>query len=104
MEQLNSTKSNFIFEIIIHNYSIGLMIVGKLVWQQEEVQKEDISTALIIREQFSTLRALQGHSGSNLIDPTLQDNVVIGTGIFHCIYHVGCAFNLYSIINNGVIP
>ena len=32
------------------------------------------------------LRALQGHSGSNLIDPTLQDNVVIGTGIFHYIY------------------
>ena len=49
-------------------------------------------------------RALQGHSGSNLIDPTLQDNVVIGTGIFHYIYHVGCAFNLHSIINNGLIP
>ena len=48
-------------------------------------------------------RALQGHSGSNLIDPTLQDNVVIGTGIFHYIYHVGCAFNLHSIINNGLI-
>ena len=46
------------------------------------------------------LRALQGHSGSNLIDPTLQDNVVIGTGIFHYIYHVRCAFNLHSIINN----
>ena len=27
------------------------------------------------------LRALQGHSGSNLIDPTLQDNVLIGPGI-----------------------
>ena len=50
------------------------------------------------------LRALQGHSGSNLIDPTLQDNVVIGTGIFHYIYHVGCTFNLHSIINNGLIP
>ena len=25
------------------------------------------------------LQALQGHSGSNLIDPTLQDNVLIGT-------------------------
>ena len=49
------------------------------------------------------LRALQGHSGSNLIDPTLQDNVVIGTGIFHYIYHVGCAFHLHSIINNGLI-
>ena len=49
------------------------------------------------------LRALQGHSGSNLIDPTLQDNVVIESGIFHYIYHVGCAFNLHSIINNGLI-
>ena len=28
------------------------------------------------------LRALQGHSGNSLIDPTLQDNVLIGTGIF----------------------
>ena len=34
------------------------------------------------------LRALQGHSGSNLIDPTLQDNVLIGTGIFLYIFHV----------------
>ena len=50
------------------------------------------------------LRALQGHSGSNLIDPTLQDNVVIGTGVFHYIYHIGCAFSLYSIINNGLVP
>ena len=49
------------------------------------------------------LRALQGHSGSNLIDPTLQDNVLFGTGIFHYIYHIGCAFNLHSIINNGLI-
>ena len=37
------------------------------------------------------------------IDPTLQDNVVIGTGIFHYIYHIGCAFNLHSIINDGLI-
>ena len=50
------------------------------------------------------LRALQGHSGSSLIDPTLQDNVLIGTGIFPYIYHVGCTFNLHSIINSGLIP
>ena len=48
------------------------------------------------------LLALQGHSGSNLIDPTLQDNVVIGTGILPYIHHVGCTFNLHSIINNGL--
>ena len=50
------------------------------------------------------LRALQGHSGSNLIDPTLQDNVLIGPGIFPYIYHVGCTFNLYSIVSNGLVP
>ena len=48
-------------------------------------------------------RALQGHSGRNLIDPSLQDNVVIQRGFFHHIYHIGCAFNLHSIINNGLI-
>ena len=49
------------------------------------------------------LRALQGHSGRNLIDPSLQDNVIIQCGSFHHIYHIGCAFNLHSIINNGLI-
>ena len=49
-------------------------------------------------------RALQGHIGNNLIDPTLQDNVIIQRGLFHHIYHIGCAFNLHSIINNGLIP
>ena len=48
-------------------------------------------------------RALQGHSGRSLIDPSLQDNVIIQCGLFHHIYHIGCAFNLHSIINNGLI-
>ena len=49
------------------------------------------------------LRALQGHSGSNLIDPTLQDNVLIGPGIFPYFYHVGSTFKLYSIVGNGLV-
>ena len=49
------------------------------------------------------LRALQRHSGSNLIDPTLQDNVVFQSNFCHYIYHVGCAINLHSIINSGLI-
>ena len=48
-------------------------------------------------------RALQGHSGRNLIDPSLQDNVKIQNGFFQHIYHIGCAFNLHSIINSGLI-
>ena len=54
MGQLNFTELNSIFEVIIHRYIIGLMIDGKLVWLQEEVRNEDISIALIIREQFFT--------------------------------------------------
>ena len=50
------------------------------------------------------LRALQVHSGCNLIDPTLQDNVIIQSNFFQHFYHVGCAFNLHSIINSGLIP
>ena len=50
------------------------------------------------------LRALQGHSGRNLIDPTLQDNVIIPSGFFQYIFHVRCAINLHSIINSGLIP
>ena len=50
------------------------------------------------------LRAFQGHSGSNLIDPLLQDNVKIQSGFFHHVHHIGCAFNLHSIINSGSKP
>ena len=50
------------------------------------------------------LRALQGHSGRNIIDPTLQDNVVIPSNFFQYIYHVGCAIDVHSIINSGLIP
>ena len=50
------------------------------------------------------LRALQGHSGSNLIDPALQDNVLIRPGIFPYIYHMRSTFNLHSIVRNGLVP
>ena len=66
--------------------------------------KGDISTALMFQEKLFYLRALQGHSGRNLIDPSLQDNVVIQGGFFQHIYHIGCAFNLHSIINSGLVP
>ena len=49
-------------------------------------------------------RALQGHPGRNLIDPSLQDNVVVPSNFFQHIYQIWCAFNLHSIINSGLIP
>ena len=50
------------------------------------------------------LRALQGHSGDNIIDLATQDHVLIKPGIFTYIYHVGSSFNLKSIVSNGLVP
>ena len=40
------------------------------------------------------LRALQGHSGNNLIDPTLQDNVVIQRGFFPHVHHIRLEYSI----------
>ena len=50
------------------------------------------------------LRALQGHSGRNAIDPELQDNVLIPNDFFEYIDYIECAINLHSITNSGLIP
>ena len=50
------------------------------------------------------LRAHQGHSGDSLIDLALQDNVLIGPGVFPYIYRVGSNFSLSSILSNGLMP
>ena len=55
-------------------------------------------------QEILYLRSLQGHSGCNSIDPSLQDNVLIPTNFFECIYHIGCAISLHSVTNSGLIP
>ena len=49
-------------------------------------------------------RVLEGHLGRILNDLSLQDKVVISSNFFQDIYRIGCAFNLDSIINSGLIP
>ena len=50
------------------------------------------------------LRALQGHSGRNPTDPSPQDKVSFPNNFFKYICHIGCAINLHSIANSGLIP
>ena len=47
-------------------------------------------------QEILYLRALQGHSGRNPIDPTLQDYVLIPINFFEYICHIGCAISLHS--------
>ena len=53
--------------------------------------------------QFLYLRAIQGHSGYNVVDPALQDNVLLPNGFTEYLYHVGNANELNSITRNGLI-
>ena len=54
--------------------------------------------------QFLYLRAIQGHSGENAVDPAVQDNVLLLKGFTEYIYHVGNANEVNSIIRSGLIP
>ena len=79
-EQFISGRSRIVFRI---NCMLGSRRMSK---------KGYISTVLIFQETIIYFRALQGHSGRSLIDPSLQDNVIIQCGLFHHIYQRGCVF------------
>ena len=53
---------------------------------------------------FLYFRAIQGHSGCNLVDPTLQDSVLLPDDFAEYIYHIGNANEMHSIIKSGLIP
>ena len=67
MERLNSGEEKIIFRIIL-----CFVIIGLTRGHKKRFQYCADSSGTILY-----LRALQGHSGRNLIDPSLQDNVVI---------------------------
>ena len=76
---------------------------GRARWQETEATRKYFNTVLLRQEKkFFTFRALQGHSGRNPIDPTLQDNVLIPNDFFEYIYHIGCAASVHSIIDSGL--
>ena len=78
------------------------MMYGKARSQEAEGDKKRFQYCPSGQEILYLL-ALQGHSGRNPIDPLLQDNVLIPNNFFEYIYHIGCAINLHSITNSGLI-
>ena len=104
MERLNSGELKTIFRNISCIVIIGLTTSGRKAWQEEEETRKDTSIVLIHQEQSCTSELFKAIQDAVFIDPTLQDNVVIPSGFFQYIYHVGCAINLHSIINSGLIP
>ena len=103
-EQFNSGELKRIFRNISRVVIIGLTASRRKAWQEEEETRKEFQYCTDSSGTILYLRALQFHSGRNLIDPTLQDNVVIPSNFFQYIYHVGCVINLHSIINSRLVP
>ena len=87
MEQFISGELKKIFRVSSHTLLTDLTVGGKYAWQEEE---EMLQEQLFISELFKDI----------------QDAILL---ILHYrtmlyIYHIGCAFNLHSIINSGLIP
>ena len=58
----------------------------------------------IFSKHFLYFRAIQGHSGGNVVDPTLQDNVLLPDNFAEYIYHMVNLSGILSIIRSGLIP
>ena len=94
-----------IFGTILCTLNIGLTICGRVQLQEAEETRKDFNIVLISSgQEILHLRALEGHSGCNPIDPTLQDDVLNPNNFFEYISHTGCAVNLHSSTNSGLIP
>ena len=90
---------------MLTNLNICRMKSGRSQWQGGGGNKKTFQYCTDPSGQENLyLRALQGHSGRNLVDPSLQDNVLIPNDFFAYICHMGSAINLHSITNSGLTP
>ena len=54
-------------------------------------------------EHFLYFRAIHGHSGGTLVDPSLKDNLLLPNDFAEDIYFVGNAHDIHSVIQGGLI-
>ena len=104
MEQFISGESKKIFKISSHTLLIGLSESGKCAWQEEEEIREDSSTVLILQEQLFISELFRDIQDAILLILRYKTMWYIRAASSQYTYHVGCAFNLHSLINSGFIP
>ena len=85
-------------------WAISTMVWWRARWQEAGGNKKRFQYCTDSSgQEILYFRALQGHSGRNPIDPSLQDIVLIPNIFYEYIYHIGCAINSHSITNSGLI-
>ena len=78
---------------------------GKVQWQKAEETRKYFNIALIHQEnKFFISGLFKVIQDAISLIPSLQDNVLIPNDFFKYFYHIGCAINLHSIMNSGLIP
>ena len=75
-------------------------------WAKGEGPKKRFQYCLKLNssKHFMYFKAIKGHSGGSLVDPTLQDNVLLPNEFAEYIHHVGNAHDMHSIIQDGLLP
>ena len=103
MERLNSGDWRIIFQTIC---AISTLVCGRVQWQKAEETRKDFNIVLIHQDKKFFISELFFKVIQDAIpfDPSLQDDVLIPNDFFEYIYHIGCAINLHSITNSGLIP
>ena len=106
MEQLNSGESKTIFKNHFCVLSIiGLTTSGRKAWQEEEETRKYFSIVLILQEKFFTSELFKIIQDAVSLILHYRTMLLIPSDVFFkYLYHVGCAINLHSIINSGLIP
>ena len=102
MKRLKSGEQKIIFRTILCILNIGLMISGRAQWREEEETRKYFSVVLMLQEKFFTSELFKVIQDAILLNPSLQDNVLIPNNFFEYNYHIGCAVNLHST-NSGLI-
>ena len=83
----------------------GYLKIGYQLWQKEEDQRKRFKYCFKPNSSrhFLYFRAIQEHSGGNLADLELQDNVLLLEDFTEYIYHIGNISEMHSIIRSGLI-
>ena len=92
------------FNIYVFSALVIPNVAGFLAWRRRSQEEVSVLRGSSSADTILYLRAMQAHSGGKLINPTLQDNVLLPSDFAEHIYHVGGSHDTHSIIQSGLVP
>ena len=105
MNRLNSGEYKVVFGTNLRTLSIGLMKCARAQWQEAEATRKDFNIVLIRQDKkFFTSELFKFIQDAIPLILHCSTMFLIPNNFFEYIYQIGCAINLHSIINSGLIP